>query len=174
MQIFFIAVLGGIGFIVLILAVYVGGNWLLLHLRKPKSPSEESLRRYRQRLLNPRWEELEGYLGQSIPERIKQFYMSKEIINRRDIRVSNAKGTTYHIAQFLPADIETLSGIWPAVKESSNFPLATDAFGDCYYIPLTGDEKEQCPVMCYHHDGSDIEPVSTSLDEFLNGIREGR
>jgi len=28
--------------------------------------------------------------------------------------------------------------------------------------------------MCYHHDGSDFEAVSTSLDEFLNGIEEER
>jgi len=39
-------------------------------------------------------------------------------------------------------------------------------------IPLTGDKSEQCPVMCYHHDGSDFEYVSTSLDNFLNGIEK--
>ncbi len=174
MQIFLIAVLGAIGFLVVILAVYVGGNWLLSRLRKPKLPSEESARRYRERLLNPGWEELEQYFNQSIPERIRHFYMKADIISRHDIRVSNAAGETYHIAEFLPADIETLNGIWPDVKESANFPLATDAFGDCYYIPLTGDKSEQCPVMCYHHDGSDFEAVSTSLDEFLNGIEEER
>jgi hypothetical protein len=172
MQVFLIAVLGGIGFVALILAVYVGGDWLLLRLKKPKLPSEESLRRYRERLLSPRWKELEEYLGQSIPERIKQFYTNTEIINRQHIRVSNAKGTTYHIAQFLPADVEALDGIWSEVREFPNFPLATDAFGDCYYIPLTGDKSEQCPVMCYHHDGSDFESVSISLDEFLKGIEK--
>ena len=174
MQIPLIAVLGGIGFIVVILTVYVGGNWLLLRLRKPKLPSEESVRRYRERLLNPRWEELEEYFNQSIPVRIKHFYTQTEIISRRDIRVSNANGATYHIVEFLPADIETLNEIWPDVKKSANFPLATDAFGDCYYIPLICDKSEQCPVMCYHHDGSDFESVSTSLDEFLNGIGEVR
>jgi hypothetical protein len=46
------------------------------------------------------------------------------------------------------------------------------AFGDCYYIPLTGDKPEECPVMCYHHDVSDVESVSTSLDEFLKGIEK--
>jgi len=174
MQIFLIAVLGSIGLIVVILTVYVGGNWLLLRLRKPRLPSGESARRYRERLLNPRWEELEEYFNQSIPVRIKDFYTQTEIISRHDVRVSNAKGATYHIAEFLPADIETLNEIWPDVKKSANFPLATDAFGDCYYIPLIGDKSEQCPVMCYHHDGGDFESVSTSLDEFLNGIGEVR
>jgi hypothetical protein len=174
MQILFIAVLGGIGFFVVILTVYFGGNWLLLRLKKPKLSSAASVRRFQEKLLNPRWEELEEYFNQSIPKRIKHFYTQAEIISRRNIRFSNANGATYHIAEFLPADIETLNGIWPEVKKSANFPLATDAFGDCYYIPLTGDKSEQCPVMCYHHDGSDFESVSTSLDELLNGIEEVR
>jgi hypothetical protein len=171
-QLFLIVVLGSIGFVVAISTVYIGGNWLLSRLRKPKPSSEQSAHRYRERLVNPRWEQLEEYFNQPIPERIKQFYTQAETISRRDIRVSSASGTVYHIAQFLPADIETLNEIWPEVKESAKFPLATDAFGDCYYIPLTGDKSEQCPVMCYHHDGSDFESVSTSLDEFLSGIEK--
>jgi SMI1/KNR4 family protein SUKH-1 len=171
MHIFPIAILG-VGFVALILAVYVGGNWLLPRLKKTKLLSAESPQRYRERLLSPRWDELEKYLGRSIPERIKQFYTNTEVIKRHDIRVSNAKGRTYHVAQFLPADIEALDGIWPDVKVSANFPLATDAFGDCFYVPLTGDKSEQCPVMYYHHDGSDSESVSTSLDEFLNGVEK--
>jgi hypothetical protein len=111
MQILLIAVLGGIGFLVVILTVYVAGNWLLLRLKKAKAPSEESVRRYRERLLNPRWEKLEEYFGQSIPERIRHLYTQTEIISRRDLRVSNANGTIYRIAQFLPADTETLNGI---------------------------------------------------------------
>jgi hypothetical protein len=174
LQMFLAVVLGVFGFIVLILAVYVGGNWLLGHLGKPKPYSEEAARRYKERLLNPCWKELEEYFNQAIPERIKHFYTQTEIINRRDLRVTNANGASYHIAQFLPADMETLNGIWPDVKESTNFPLATDAFGDCYYIPLNGEKSAQCPVMCYHHDGSDVESVSTSLDEFVHRLEKTR
>ena len=172
LQMFLAVVLSVFGFIVLILAVYVGGNWLLGHLRKPKPRSEESARRYKSRLLNPRWDELEAHFNQAIPEQIKRFYAQTEIINRRDLRVSNASGASYHIAQFLPADTETLKEIWPEVRESTNFPLATDAFGDCYYIPLNGEKSAQCSVMCYHHDGSDVESVSTSLDEFVHGLEK--
>jgi len=167
---FLTVILGALGFIVLILAIYGGGNWLLGHLRRPKPPSEDSALRYKERLLNPRWNELEEHFNQAIPGRIKHFYLQTELVNRRDLRVSNPNGTSYHIAQFLPADMEALNGIWPAVKESANFPLATDAFGDCYYIPLNGEESAQCPVMCYRHDGSDIESVSTSLDEFVRSL----
>jgi hypothetical protein len=52
--------------------------------------------------------------------------------------------------------------------------LATDAFGDCYYIPLNGEKSAQCPVMCYHDDGSDLESVSTSLDEFVHRLEKTR
>ena len=172
MQIFHLVVLGVIGFFVAILTLYVAGNWLLWRFRKPKLSSEESARRYRERLLNPHWNELELHFNQSIPERIKHLYAQTEIIGRRDIRTSNETGATYDIAEFLPADMETLNGIWPEVKKSANFPLATDAMGDCYYIPLTGDKSEQCPVMRHHRGGSDFESVSTSLDNFLNGIEK--
>src|SRR5215813_4553196 len=124
----FVAVLLGVfGFIVLILAIYVGGNWLLGLLRKPKPRSKESAGRYQERLLNPRWDELEKHFNQAIPGRIKHFYTQTEIVSRRDLRISNASGASYHIAQFLPADMDTLNGIWPEVKESMNFPLAIDA-----------------------------------------------
>lgn len=172
MKILLIAALGALAFIVFVLIVFAVGNWFVSLLRKPRVPSEESVRRYRERLLNPRWAELQEHFNQSIPERIKTLYAQTEIISRRDIHVTNENGASYHIAEFLPADIETLDGIWPEVKKSENFPFATDAFGDCYYIPLTGDKSGQCPVMCYRHDGSDFELVSTSLNTFLNDIEK--
>jgi hypothetical protein len=171
MRILLMAVLGAIGFLAVIVIVYIGGNWFLSRLRRPESPSGESEQRYRERLFNPQWEDLEEYFNRPIPEQIKRFYTYREIISRHDVRVSKANGATYHIARFLPADTATLDEIWPDVKMSANLPLASDAFGDCYYIPLTGDRSEQCPVMYYHHDGSDFEAVSTSLDEFLKGIQ---
>src|SRR5262249_25948763 len=145
-QIILIVVLGVIGFFVVILTLYVGGNWLLRRFRKPKFRSEESARRYWQRLLNPRWNELELHFNQSIPERIKHLYAQTEIISRRDIRVSNENGATYHIAEFLPADIETLNGIWRDVKESANFPLATDAMGG---LPRNASRPKEKRPKCF-------------------------
>jgi cell division septal protein FtsQ len=164
MKIFLIAVMGAFGFLVVILAIYAGGNWLLSRLKKPKPPS--SISRYRERLLNPRWEELENHFGQSIPEQIKKLYARTEFISRRDIQLTNENGKPYEIAEFLPADIETLDRIWSDLKKAKNFPFARDSMDDCYYVPLTGGKSEDCPVMCYHHDGSDFESVSRSLDDF--------
>jgi len=168
MQTFLMVVIGVFGFLVVVLAVYSAGNWLLWRLKKPKPPSEESVRRYKERLLNPRWEELEKYFSQPIPEPIKILYARTELVSRRDIQLINENGRSYEIAEFLPAEIETLDWIWSDLKKAKNFPFARDAMGDCYYIPLNDEESGRCPVMCYHHDGSDFELVSSSLEEFID------
>src|SRR6266481_5108582 len=62
---------------------------------------------------------------------------------------------------------QTLEGIWSDLKKSKVFPFAVDSFGDCYYVELTGKDSNRCPVMYHHHDGSDVELVSNSLEEFL-------
>lgn len=167
MQIFLMVAIGTFGSLVVILAVYAGGNWLVSRLKKPKPPSEESIRRFRERLLNPRWHELEKHFSQSIPEQIKNLYARTELICRRDIQLTNENGKSYEIAEFLPADIETLDWIWSDLKKSKSFPFARDSMGDCYYVPLTGEKSGDCPVMCYHHDGSDFESVSRSLKDFI-------
>jgi len=167
MKIFLIVVIGVLGFFIVILAVYAGGNWLLWRLKKPKPPSEESIRRYRERLLNPRWAEIEELTGATVPECIKQLYMQTELICQREICFSQKEGKTYDVAEFLPADTQSLNERWDAVKQSEGFPFATDYFGDTYYVSLGRAESEACPVMYYHHDGNDFEFVSGSLDEFL-------
>jgi len=170
MQIFLTVAVGILGFLFVIFAIYAGGNWLRWHVKKPKPPSEESVRRYTERLFNPRWKELEDYFGQPIPSAIKQLYARTELIERRDFQIVNESGKSYEIAEFLPADLETLNRIWSDLKDSKCFPLATDSMDDCYYVPLTGDKPVDCPVMCYHHDGSDHEEISKSLKEFVTGI----
>jgi len=167
---FLTVAIGVLGFLVVILAIYVGGNWLLWHLKKPKAPSDESVRRYTERLLNLRWEESEDYFGQPIPNAIKNLYARTELIKRRNFQITNESGKSYEIAEFLPADLETLNRIWSDLKDSKCFPLATDSMGDCYYVPLSSDKLGNCPVMCYHHDGSDHEAVRRSLEELVAGI----
>ena|SRR5215469_2792189 len=109
MQIFLTVAVGFLGFLLVILAIYAGGNWLLWHLKKPKPPSEESIRRYPERLLNPQWKELEDYFGQPVPSAIKQLFARTGLIERRDFQIANESGKSYEIAEFLPADLETLA-----------------------------------------------------------------
>jgi len=167
MPVWLIVVVGVIAFFVLIVLLLVGGNWLLSLFRKPKPTSDESVRRYRERLLNPRWEEVEEKIALAVPSRVKQLYVQPELICQSKSCFSPKEGKTYYVAQFLPADAQSLSETWAAVRESKGFPFAVDYFGDTYYVPLVGKAGETCSVMCYHHDGNDFELVSSSLEEFL-------
>lgn len=171
MQIFLLVVVGVLGFFAVILGIYAGGNWLLWHLKKPKPPSEESVRRYSERLLNPRWEELEDHFGRAIPDAIKNLYARTELIKRRDFEITNESGKSYEIAEFLPADLENLNRIWSDLKNPKCFPFATDSMGDCYYVLMDGDKSGDCPVMCYHHDGSDHESINMFLEEFVIRVK---
>ena len=171
MQTAIVVALGVLGFFVVILAVFIAGNWLLARFRKPKPPSEQSILRYRERLLNPRWDELEEHFGQTIPEPLKNLYEQTTLLTRQDVVFRESASKEWHVAEFYPADKETLDGIWPDLQKSKIFPFAFDSFGDCYYVELAGKESNRCPVMYYHHDGSDVERVSKSLEEFLGWNR---
>src|ERR1700675_2252726 len=60
-----------------------GRNWLLARFRKPKAPTEESIRRYRERLLNSRWDELQEHFGLAIPEPLKNLYKQTTLLSKR-------------------------------------------------------------------------------------------
>jgi hypothetical protein len=60
-----------------------GRNWLLARFRKPKARTEESIRRYRKRLLNSRWDELQVHFGLAIPEPLKSLYKQTTLLSKR-------------------------------------------------------------------------------------------
>lgn len=144
----------------------------MARFRKPKPPSEESIRRYRERLLNPRWDELREYFGLPMPEALKDLYRQTALLTMQNLVLHERSDKEWQVAAFYPADTKTLDGIWPHLKNSKVFPFAFDSFGDCYYVELTGEDRSRCPVMYYHHDGNDIELVSSSLEEFIGWHRD--
>ena len=143
----------------------------MARFRKRKPPSEESIRIHRERLLNPCWDDLQEYFGTPIPEPLKRLYLRTELLTECDVVFRDQDGREWHLAEFSPADLTTLDETWLDVKEGKNFPFAGDCFGDCYYIELISREPVRCPVMLCHHDGSDVEIVAASLDEFLGWYR---
>ena len=159
---------GVFAFFTIIVVILVGGNALLWRLKRPKPPSEDSIRRRQERLLRPKWDEIEKCFGQSIPSSIKELYKQIELISQTNIVFRDRSGHEWEISQFEPADLETLQSAWPELQRSKNFPFASDLVGDVYYIPLDGSGSQNCPVMCYHHDGNEIEHVSNSLTEFFS------
>ena len=166
MRLVMIVAAGVVIFLLAIVVTLIVGNWLLRRFRKPTATSQEHRSRARERLLNPKWDEIEAYFGQVIPHQIKQLYNQSKLITATDIVFRDEKGCVWELAQFQPADLEALKAAWPAVNRSKNFPFASDSVGDLFYIPLDGPEK--CVVMCFHHDGDDAEVVSNSLEEFLS------
>jgi len=168
MHMLFVIALGVLAFFAVILTVLIGGNRLLWLLRRHKPRSEDYVRETRERLLNPRWGELENHYGQPLPMPVKNLYKQTALLTQQDIVFRDGNGKEWHVAEFLPADVEALKGTWPDLQKSKHFPFASDAFGDCFYVLLEGADSDKCPVMYYHHDGSDVELVSTSLNEFLS------
>jgi len=67
----------------------------------------------------------------------------------------------------LPSRPGITGGNLADVRKSGNLPFARDSFGDSYFVDLTSGDSSRCPVMIYHHDGSEVELVSGSLAEFL-------
>jgi hypothetical protein len=126
---------------------------------------------YRERLRNPRWKELEEHFGTAIPEAIKNLYQQTGLLIERDVIFREKNDREWHIAEFLPADLESLEETWPDVRKSRNLPFARDFFDDCYYVDLQAGNSSRCPVMICHHDGSDVELVAGSLAEFLGWHR---
>ncbi len=162
----FSVVAGLLVFFCLILALYIGGNRLRWRFRKPQALSEDSMLKFRDRLLHPQWDELEDYYGQPIPQPIKNLYKQTELLIQTNIAFRN--GREWGVAEFEPGDLEALRWTWPDLMSSKNYPFGSDSVGDVYYVPLEDSGSEKCPVMCYHHDGGDVEPVSNLLDEFLS------
>ncbi len=154
------------------IAVFIGGNWLLARFRKRQQPPNEAIQRYRRRLLNPRWDELQEHVGQTVPDPLRKLYKQTALISRQDLVFRERTGKEWHVAEFYPLDKETLNGIWPDLKKSKIFPFAFDSVGVCFYVEFARKDSKRCPVMYYHHDGGDVELVSESLDEFLKWNRD--
>ncbi|SRR5579871_1306281 len=173
MQLAILVGFGVLAFFAVILTVYIGGNLLLPRFRKPQPPKEESIRRYRERLLNPRWDELQEHFGLAIPEPLKNLYKQTALLTTQNVVFRQNGGKEWHVAEFYPADTQTLEDIRFDFENSKIFPFAYDSFGDCYYVELTKEESSRCPVLYYHHDSdrSDVELVSNSLEEFIGWHR---
>ena len=166
-----VVVLGVVFFFASILTALIGGNWLWTRVRKPKAPSKESIRRYRERLLKPCWGDLQRHFGMTIPEPLKELYRRTELLIEHDVVFRDQTNREWRIAEFAPADLKALDETWPDLKEGNHFTFAHDSLGDSYYVDLTRKGSKGMPVMLYHHDGSDVEIVATSLDEFLGWYR---
>jgi hypothetical protein len=110
MQMVIVVGLGVLIFLVGILAAYIGGNLLLARFRKPKPPTEESIRRFRERLLNPRWDELQEHFGLPIPGPLKNLYEQTTLLTMQDLVFYEKRGKEWHALRSTPRTVTAAEG----------------------------------------------------------------
>ena len=136
--------------------------------RRPPSPAEVRARTeaHRAKLLAPDWPAVEERLGQPVPAILRELYENHALLTNTPLEVRNPQSpdATWHIADFAPANAETMSSERLSVPPGT-FCFATNGFGDPYFTVIDGDAG---PVYVHYHDGDDIVLVANSLAEFLS------
>lgn len=137
---------------------------------QPVAPQRDAAleSKFRERLLQPQWNELERRFGFAMPQSLHALYSDHSTLLRRSFYIVPPESTTesdhHFVERFEPADVQTLE-TWFPVGEN-RFPFASDDFGNYYYVQLD-PASEDTPIFFVDHDSGDILPVADSLDELL-------
>ncbi len=126
-------------------------------------------RQFLERLLHPRWTELEDHFGFAMPHSLHELYSDANQVGRNSFYVVPPDSTNeddhHFIARFEPADMRTLKDLWFPIGDS-RFPFASDSLGNYFYVELAPDSQD-VPVFFIDHDGSNVSKVADSLSAFL-------
>jgi hypothetical protein len=169
----FSVLLVGVGIVAVIgLAVLVLRLVDRFTLGPSMTPEEraDNERLFQERLHRPKWGELEDHFGFAMPEALRELYTDLSRLNRNSFYVvpphSTDKEDQHFIARFEPADMQTLADVWFLIGDN-RFPLASDDFGNYFYVELA-PESHDAPVFFVDHDGGDVSLVADSVKELLN------
>jgi hypothetical protein len=144
-----------------------------------KSRREEQRRAeraaYRERLLSPRWEEVEAALGRPVPAILRELYANEGLVTSGDFLVldpaRDSEDAPFGVSQFLPADAEALAPTLVSIPPGT-FSFATNEYGDPFYVQLGELADGDGRVFVHYHDGDDTELVAPSLRTLLGWPRE--
>jgi hypothetical protein len=133
---------------------------------------------YRQRLLSPRWEEVESALGRRIPAILRELYADRALITSGDCLVldpdrDRAEEAPLNVNEFVPADQEAITSTLVSVPPGA-FPFATNEYRDPLYVQLGELPDGDGRVSVHYHDGDDTDVVAPSLRTLLSWSREPR
>ncbi|MDT8070872.1 MAG: hypothetical protein ROO76_22140 [Terriglobia bacterium] len=162
--------------IVLLFAGLIGivfaGRWLMRKLLglSPEEQALEAEKRGRERLLSPRWSDLEQHHRRAIPNIIKDLYSDQDVITMRGITLRRTDGKLWSIREFLPADLRTVSDLPAELRSTDIFPFATSTSGDVYYIAL---DQGSYPVKMSCKLGGE-ELVAPKVVDFIAGLDRAR
>lgn len=132
---------------------------------------------YRQRLLSPRWEEVQAALGRPVPTILRELYTNEALLTTGNFIVldpnRDSDDVPFWVSQFVPADEEALTPVLVSIPPGT-FSFATNEFGDPFYVQLGELPDGDGRVYVHYHDGDDTELVAPSLRTLLGWPREPR
>lgn len=132
---------------------------------------------YRERLLNPKPDEVETHLGGFLPGSLIEMYADKDLIQHETLELHSPKGSVDNnfewIEAFLSLDVESQKYTCDLAElgwgKGSNF--AADGCGNFYWVPVDAIRKNDAPVYFACHDPWGNEKIAESLREFLSWPR---
>lgn len=151
-----------------LVGIIIAGRWLMRRLAgaSPEEQARDAEKRTRERLLSPRWAELEHHHRRAIPKIIQNLYTDSGLVTLRDVTLRRTDGRDWSIREFLPADILTISSLPPDLRSTDVFPFAMSAAGDIYYVLLN---QGSYPVKMSVKLGGE-ELVAPSVVDFIAGL----
>jgi hypothetical protein len=155
-----------------LICIAFAGRWLMRRLLglSPEEQAEQAEKRVRERLLSPKWEQLQQHHRRPLPNIIQDLYADHGVITLRDVVLRRSDGRKWSIREFLPADLDTVSALPAELRSTDVFPFAVSDSGDLYYIAL---DKGSYPVKMSCKLGGE-ELVAPSVVDFIAGLDRAR
>lgn len=155
-----------------LIGIAFAGRWLMRKLLglSPEEQALEAEKKARQRLLSPRWADLERHHRRQIPNILQDLYADHEVITLRDVVLRRTDGRKWSIREFLPADLDTISALPAELRSTDIFPFAVSESGDVYYTSL---DQGSYPVKMSCKLGGE-ELVAPAVVDFIAGLDRAR
>ncbi len=155
-----------------LIGIALAGRWLMRKLLglSPEEQALEAEKRSRERLLSPKWEQLQHHYRRPLPTIVQNLYADQEVISLRNVVLRRTDGRKWSIREFLPADLDTVSALPPELRSTEIFPFAVSDGGDIYYLSL---DQGSYPVKLSCKLGGE-EIVAPAVVDFIAGLDRAR
>ncbi len=158
-------------FVLAIVLLFINDRFIrrASHKKKPTAASKS----FEQRLKNPKFDELEKHFGRDFSQDLKALYGNSGEICRENFQIigksTSGEETTWDIAFYEPADLESVREAFPKTNEV--FEFANDGCGNGYTIDPALDNP---PVMFYDHETAAWNKVADNFSAFMAMSRRSR
>ena len=139
-------------------------------------PPPDASSPFHERLLHPRWADIEAALGRPVPGVLRELHGAPEALLRGHFYLARPDGRARAwVDLFLPMDEEAIRPYGLALPPGA-LAFADDEHGDPYFFLPDASEYGDGPVFLLDHQKGEPgqEPVAASLAEFLSWPRQYR